>query len=123
MSDSNLHNLIKAVKRGDIDSIQRIIESGIDVNGHNDQGVTPLCIAAGKGNTQVLKVLIDAGADVNKPSLTGFAPLSWAVIAKQKKATNLLREAGAKHEESNIMTEHLKNVYPEMNVDLYGSEV
>jgi ankyrin repeat protein len=68
--------------------------SGIDVNAHNHQGLTPLCIAAGKGNTQVLKVLVDAGADINKPSLTGFAPLSWAVMAKQKRAVDVLRKAG-----------------------------
>ncbi len=122
MSESSLHNLIKAIKRGDVESIRSLIESGVDVNAPNEQGLTPLCIAAGKGNTQVLNVLIDAGVDVNKPSLTGFSPLSWAVMGKQKKAADLLREAGAMHEESNPITEHLRKIYSDIDVDLYGSD-
>lgn len=122
MNESNLRNLIKAIKRGDVEAIQNLVESGVDLNAFNEQGLTPLCIAAIKGNTQVLKVLLDSGADVNKPSWHGFAPLSWAVDARRKKAADLLREAGAKHEELNIMTEHLKKVYPGIELDLYGSD-
>ena len=122
MTDTNLHNLIKAIKRGDVDSIHSLIESGTDIDAHNEQGLTPLCIAAMNSNTQVLEALIDAGVDVNKPSLHGFAPLSCAVRAKRKKASALLREAGAKHEESNIVTEHMKKLYPGIDLDLYGGD-
>ena len=122
MSDSNLHSLIKAIKRGDVDSIHSLIESGTDIDAHNEQGLTPLCIAAMSSNTQVLKVLIDAGADVNKPSLHGFAPLSCAVRAKRKKASALLLEAGAQHEGSNFITERMKKLYPNIELDLYGED-
>lgn len=70
-SEGGIHRLIKAVKRGDVAAIESLVESGVDVNGYNAQGLTPLCVAAGKGDTQVLRALLHAGAEPNKLSLTG----------------------------------------------------
>ena len=119
MSEAHLHNLIKAIKRGDIDSIASLISSGVDVNAYNEQGLTPLHIAAAKDNPQVLKVLIDDGANVNQLSQTGFAPLSFAVLWKQKKAAEFLQGVGAEHEAEHPFAAHMKKIYPEIDFDPY----
>jgi ankyrin repeat protein len=117
----DLHHLIKAIKHGDVELMSSLINNGIDINDYNDQGLTPLCIAAVKGNTQVLKVLIDAGAEVNKLSLTGFAPLSFAVQANQTKAAAMLGAAGAKQEEHPLISS-LKKTYPDIDFGPYSED-
>lgn len=117
MTDADLHNLMKAIKRGDVEALTAHIKSGVDINGYNDQGLTPLCVAAGKGNTQVLKVLIAAGADVNRASKSGFAPLSFATHGRQMKAAAILRSVGAKHEEQHPFGTYLKRVWPDLDIE------
>ena len=58
-----------AVKNGDIDSVQDLINRGVvDVNNsihRTERGATPLFIAAENGHTDVVKALLAAGAGVN----------------------------------------------------------
>jgi uncharacterized protein len=114
-SDSGFRRLIKAVKRGDVDAIDSLAKAGVDVNGHNEQSMTPLCVAAVKGNTRVMRALLDAGAELNRLGL-GFSPLYWAQFAGQKKAAGLLREAGAKRIETDLIDGRLETVYADTDI-------
>ena len=50
--------------------VKALIEAGADVNKADDDGETPLYMAAWNGHEAVVKALIEAGADVNKAEMT-----------------------------------------------------
>ena len=64
----------KAAELGDIDSVKRFIDEGIDVNEQED-GWTPLHYAAYGGHKEVVALLIDKGANVNARNYWGRTPL------------------------------------------------
>ena len=117
MDDPQFQKLIRAIKAADLEAIDRLCKSGVEVNQETQYGQTPLTIAAINGNTRVIQALIDAGANVNLPSVLGLTPLTWAVWARKKKAEALLRSVGAKHETSNVFTEFDRERYPEEEIE------
>ena len=58
--------LIKTAAAGDLDESDRIIESGADVNGKNENGQTPLDAARINGREEVVQLLISKGARENE---------------------------------------------------------
>jgi ankyrin repeat protein len=44
--------------------IQLLVELGLDVNWHDDYGITPLMVAANYGDTRLIQFLVDVGADL-----------------------------------------------------------
>lgn len=80
MSFARAVNLHAAVRAGDIEVVQSVIESGADVNEPDSWG-TPLDIAVSKGSDKIVQLLIDAGADVEgatSPGAGGEHPLHLA---------------------------------------------
>jgi ankyrin repeat protein len=61
--DSCLHY---AAGRGDVRSIQLLVDAGLDVNFQGDMGYTPLHWAAMSGKTDAVKKLLESGADINR---------------------------------------------------------
>jgi hypothetical protein len=55
-----------------------LIEAGADVNAKDDEGLTPLMIAAHYSTPEMVTLLIDAGADVNAKDDDGQTPLMYA---------------------------------------------
>ena len=53
------------IERGSVKSVLRHIASGATVNAKDENGKTPLMLAAMHGHSETAKVLIEAGADVN----------------------------------------------------------
>ena len=90
-----MSELLKAVKRGDLIEIKKLIESHAFLNEKNSQGWTALFKAAEKGDVKTLKILIDAGADVNHGDKTGFTALFAAVLSGHVDAVKILLESGA----------------------------
>jgi ankyrin repeat protein len=118
-STSDLHSLVKAIKRGDVERIESLVKSGVDLNRQDDYGHTPLCHAASRGNPKVVQALLDCGADVNLADHIGFTPLTCAVRDKQKKAAEVLRQAGGKHEDTNLLIESIKETYPDLDTSWF----
>ncbi|MCL4361830.1 ankyrin repeat domain-containing protein [Candidatus Dependentiae bacterium] len=58
----------KLVKKGDVEKITQIINSGIDINIEDKGGWTALHWAAFYCHYNVVKALIEAGADIDKIS-------------------------------------------------------
>ncbi|CDF80787.1 ankyrin [Formosa agariphila KMM 3901] len=59
------NELCLAVKSNNLVEASRLLEHGIDVNGKNALGYTPLMLSAGLGNYQMCDLLLSAGADVH----------------------------------------------------------
>jgi ankyrin repeat protein len=83
--------------------IKQAISNGADVNARNEEGNTPLMLAAfDNENHEVIRALLDAGADVNARDIKGFTPLIIAAQYNNPEVINTLLEAGG---EVNAKTE------------------
>ena len=67
------------VIEGNVALVRRELSKGADVNQKNDEGRTPLHLAAGIANKKIAELLIKKGANVNSIDNMGFTPLDYAV--------------------------------------------
>jgi ankyrin repeat protein len=69
-----------SVWSGNDDEVEKMIKSGIDLNGICSNGMTPLILAIDGDQPGILETLMKGGADPNQQSdLDGYTPLHWAV--------------------------------------------
>jgi hypothetical protein len=90
--------LFLAVKNGNIKKIEEIINSGVDINMYNHEGVTPLMYAVDYGKIKTVEWLIDHGAQVNRGgNWDPGAPNPLEIAAKENKTEimDVLLENGA----------------------------
>ena len=57
--------LTDAVEQNDLNSAENLLKKGYNVNKKNDDGLTPLMIAAGRGYVEMVKLLLEWKADVH----------------------------------------------------------
>ena len=74
-ADSGLH---LAAHLGDVISLQRELDLGVDPNTTNRFGVTPLALACTGGHVAAVQLLLESGADPNHASPNGETPLMVA---------------------------------------------
>ncbi|MGL9779895.1 MAG: ankyrin repeat domain-containing protein, partial [Wolbachia sp.] len=88
MSDSNTDinaELFNAVKNGEIDKVKSLISDGADVNATDQDGWTPLHLAAENGHKEVVEALLKVeGINVNATDQDGWTPLHWTRIDEIK---------------------------------------
>jgi len=84
-----------AAQRGDVALAARAIESGVDVNGADHAGWTPLHEASASGQYTVVEMLISNGADVNRLSSDNISPLHDAIQCGDARLVWLLLRHGA----------------------------
>ena len=87
--------LFKAVKKGDLKTLQMLIEKGADVNVKDDDGMTPLSIAVWLAHKEDVHFLLENGADVNAKDSDGRTPLTHATANGHAEITKFLIEKGA----------------------------
>jgi ankyrin repeat protein len=51
-----------AAKKGHVDVIKALVDSGANVNTPSNEGATPVYIAAAKGHVDTIKALVGLGA-------------------------------------------------------------
>lgn len=74
--------LFEAAVRGDVDAVEALADTGIDVNSVDDNQMSVLHHAAMNARDEVIKALISRGANVNATDLKGgFSPMHWVVIS------------------------------------------
>lgn len=89
-SESNL--LQEAVKKGNIKSVEILIENGANVNAVIADGFTPLMTSVINNDYDIVKLLLDSGADISLKSSRGVNALSIANAYDHTKVKNLLAE-------------------------------
>jgi ankyrin repeat protein len=84
--------LIKAARDGNIQQVQELITSGVNVNHHDGSALNRAIYA---GNQEIVELLIKAGADVNLGDKSGFTSLAEAAYEGYTEIVRLLIDAGA----------------------------
>jgi ankyrin repeat protein len=98
---SNLHAktfsyLVKAIKAGDEDLVEDIIdapflrEADVDVNQTSFSGLSPLMVAAESGRLEIAELLIDEGAAINLSNGDGYTALMYAALIGHFEMVELL---------------------------------
>jgi ankyrin repeat protein len=101
-------DLIEAVKSGNKNSVQELIEAGAEMNQQDKQGWTPLNWAAGKGDLEIVELLLQRGAD---PSIVGRdlrTPEMIALAAGRSDVVKALRNAAADRKEADAKSPERK---------------
>jgi len=84
--------LIEAVKTNDLHAVEKLLNTGADINQGDDQGWTPLNFAAGKGDLPMVKLLVEKGADVFKVGRDNRTPYMIALAAGRVDVVKYLRD-------------------------------
>lgn len=80
-----------AISKGDIESVRKFIEYGVDVN-EKSNGMSPLMVAARYNKVEIIKILISKGARVNAKDENGFTALKYAELSNASEAVLFLKE-------------------------------
>ena len=83
--------IYQAANIGDLETVEKLLESGTDVNQKIRQGYTPLMAA---GTKEIAEFLISKGASVNESTIFGTA-LHEAVNSRRYEVAKVLLENGA----------------------------
>ena len=90
---------VKAVRRGDVEELQRLLAEGADVGAVIEGGTerTALHVSSEIGFEKVVKALVEAGADAAAPDHEGSSPLHLAAAGRGNaaKVVKVLLDAGA----------------------------
>lgn len=88
----DLSSFCRAVMQGDIETVERMIELGEDVN-KKSLGMTPAMFAARYNKAKVLQLLIDHGADLSAKSDQGYSVAKYAELSNATDALAVLQSA------------------------------
>ena len=72
-----------------------LLEHGANVNVQDQNGGTPLIMAAVNNHTETVETLLDAGAQVDRPDVHGFSPLLVSATKGYLQPAQLLARRGA----------------------------
>lgn len=88
-------SLCVAARKGEVRTIQRLLENGAIINGCDQHGWTALHRASFKGRIEVVKTLIENGIDINAKDEDGYSALHCAVESGHVDVAELLVKKGA----------------------------
>lgn len=74
-------DVFKAVREGDLETLKKAIESGVDVDKTNAYRETLLMVAAKNGELEIAKYLLEKGADKTKENISGHT--AYIVVARK----------------------------------------
>ena len=90
-------SLLDAAVSGDTGAVVALLQDGIDVDVGDEQGFSPLMLAARQGHVATMKVLVEAGAavDLRRGGSDEWPPLMNALHKQRSGAALALLEWGA----------------------------
>jgi len=88
--EKELSTFCKAIMKGDVDTVKRLIDLGEDVNAKS-LGMTPAIFAARYNKAEILEVLIDNGADLTLKCNKGWTIEKHAKLSNAKDVLAILK--------------------------------
>ena len=85
----------QAAGRGDLATVQALLDAGVPVNTRDKYGRTALHFAANGGQTQVVQWLLDRGANLESRTVSFESPLMYAGLGCRAGTAKLLLDRGA----------------------------
>ena len=92
---SNFVGLHRAVHKGDIEAVNRLIRSGANLEARDRSGRTPLFVTGFASHDPTEKLLAEAAADKNAKENRANNIITKAVVANDVEMLNPALEAGA----------------------------
>src|SRR4030042_4918232 len=80
-------NFVKAINNNDIETINKMINEGYNINKKNEIGQTPVFLVSRYGKEKLLKTFINSGADVTVKDNDGNNSL---MVSKNTEITRIL---------------------------------
>ena len=84
-----INSFCKAILKGDIETVKKLIELGEDVN-QKSLGMTPAMFAARYNKAEILELLIQNGANLSTKSDNGYTAKKLAKLSKASEALAVL---------------------------------
>ncbi len=100
--DQHVIELVKAVEKGDVDTIDRLVADGVDINAKGRNDMTPLYRAITVGNKEGYAALLRHGASPNARPQVGRVQIAVMHLAATKKDSYWLQEALAHGGDPNL---------------------
>ena len=88
-------NLYLAMRRGDVEQIERHIANGTDMNQLDPEGLAPLHVAVRDGRVAIPRLLLKHGVNLERPDREGHTPMYHALMNGQVRIAKLLHQHGA----------------------------
>jgi len=86
---------LEACRKGELDTVQRILDQGVSPDTSGRWGMTCLSWAAVSQRIEIVKLLLSRGANPNKPSNSSWTPLIRAAQNGNTEIVRALLEKGA----------------------------
>ena len=81
---SEENELLLKASAGDVECTQNLIKAGVNVNIHDENGMTALMMASEAGHVKLIDKLIEKGADVNIQCVNGYTALIYAIRKQER---------------------------------------
>ncbi|XP_063987590.1 ankyrin-3-like isoform X16 [Diachasmimorpha longicaudata] len=86
---------LRAARAGQLEKVLEFLESGVDINASNANGLNALHLAAKDGHLEIVRELLTRGATVDAATKKGNTALHIASLAGQEEVVQLLVQKGA----------------------------
>lgn len=86
---------LRAVRKRDVGTIERLLGHGVDVNLSTKDGKTALMLAAQRGRADIIGALLNAGAAVDQRNTRGGTALMYAAVLGDQQTVDVLLSRGA----------------------------
>ncbi|KAF3427023.1 hypothetical protein E2986_13543 [Frieseomelitta varia] len=86
---------LRAARAGQLEKVLEYLESGVDINASNANGLNALHLAAKDGHLEIVRELLNRGAVVDAATKKGNTALHIASLAGQEEVVQLLIQRGA----------------------------
>mgnify|MGYP003507911114 FL=1 len=101
-----LSRLFYAIAEDDLNSVQDIVESGLNLESRGELNNTPLIDASDKGKFDIVNFLLAKGADVNARGWAGKTSLINACLSKSRKSLDVIQSLIAAGADMNVQDKY-----------------
>jgi ankyrin repeat protein len=91
----NSDELFRQLEQENLAAVTMLLDGGVDPNGANTIGDTPLAFATRNESTEAIKILLENRANPNIPNVEGFYPIHYAIENGDLDSLQVLAETGA----------------------------